>query len=119
MFNKFITINDNNNVKKAADVFANATKEHNETLKNISDAEIKSKDRVDIPLRDYLRMKEDLEHTARELAHANFLLAQIGIPAEVVKRIEGNSIHVESCEDYRDFKRGYRITFKVDTSPMY
>lgn len=119
MFNKFITINDNQAIRDAASVVARATKEHNETLKNISDAEIKSKDRVDIPLRDYLRMKDDLERTARELTHANFLLAQMGIPAEVVKRIEGSTIRVETCEDPCDFKRGYRITFKVDTSPMY
>ena len=119
MFNKFITINDNQAIRDAASVVARATKEHNKTLKSISDAEIKSKDRVDIPLRDYLRMKEDLERTSRELVHANFLLAQMGIPAELVKRIQGSSINVESCDDYRDFLRTYRITFKVDTSPMY
>lgn len=119
MFNKYITINDNKNVKDAARIFAKATEDHDDTLKSISDAEIKSKDRVDIPLRDYLRMKEDLERTSRELMHANFLLANLGIPAEVVSRIEGSSIHVETYEDPRDFTRGYRITFKVDTSPMY
>jgi hypothetical protein len=119
MFNKFITVNDNQAIRDAASVVARATKEHNETLKNISDAEIKSKDRVDIPLRDYLRMKEDLERTSRELMHVNFLLAQMGIPAEVVKRIEGGSIHVESCADFRDYKRTYRIAFTVDERPMY
>lgn len=119
MFNKFITINDNKKVKDAAHIIARAHKEHDDTLKSISDAEIKSKDRVDIPLRDYLHMKEDLERTSRELGHANYLLASMGIPAEVVNRIDGDSIHVETCDNFRYYKRTYRITFDTDASPLY
>ena len=119
MFNKYITVNDNQAVRDAAAVVARAAKEHDKTLKTISEAEIKSKDRVDISLEEYARMQEEIKTLSRDSKNMAYLLAQIGIPVEVINRIDRNSVHVEHCADIRDFKTHYRVSFSADDSPRY
>lgn len=87
-----------------------------EKLESISQAEIKSKDRVDITLSEYLNMKDELKNAHIALKHAHMLLMTMGIPPEIISAIDQDSVHVYTNEDIRDFKRHYQIKFSVDTS---
>lgn len=109
MFNTYIF--DNKSVKAAARIIADSNREHDETLKSISRDEIKSKDRVDIPLSEYLNMKQELESLNRRVKQMGSLIISMGIPAEVIEQIDPNSVRVETCDDPRLFKRHYRVSF--------
>lgn len=85
-------------------------------LESISEAEIKSKDRVDIPLSEYLNMKDELKNASIALKHAHMLLMTMGIPPEVISVIDPDSVRVYTNEDLRDFKRHYQVRFSADTS---
>lgn len=117
MFNKFVTIHDNRSVKDAARMTAKALREHDDTLKSVSHAEIKSKDRVDISLAEYEQLKTELAHLRSENSRLRIAFLNIGIPAEIINMIIPDSIKVHRCDDYRDFKMHYRVTFDVDDSP--
>ena len=102
---------------------ANALREASESidglgkkLESISEAKIKSKDRVDIPLSEYLNMKDELKNASIALKHAHMLLTTMGIPPEVISVIDPDSVRVYTNEDLRDFKRHYQIKFSADTS---
>lgn len=102
--------------EKTAEILAEATRELGDKLESISEAEIESKDRVDIPLSEYLRMKEELARTSRDLRHTRVLISTMGIPAEIIYAIDPASVRVCTNEDIRDFKRHYQVMFSVDTS---
>lgn len=101
---------------QAAEILSKSNDRFAEKLESISREGLKSKDRVDIQLDEYLRMTEELKNTTRALKHARMLLTTIGIPPELISAIESDSIRVESYEDLRDFKRHYRVRFSIDTS---
>ena len=113
MFNKYITVNDNRSARDAARMTAKALREHDDTLKSISDAEIKSKDRVDISLEEYDRLKKQLTILLNENFSLKTTLTGIGIPLEVLADVIPNSIKVQRCEDCIGFETSYRVTFSV------
>ena len=117
MFDKYII--DNRSNIEAASIIAESNRNHDRTLKAISEAEIKSKDRVNISLEEYTRMQEEIKTLSRDSKNMAYLLAQIGIPPEIINRIDRNSVHVEHCADIRDFKTHYRVSFSADDSPRY
>lgn len=117
MFNRHIYINDNRSVKEAARIAAEASRKHDETLRDISKNEIKSKDRVDISLAEYNELQRELSYLRRENRRLKTAFINIGIPAEIIDRVIPDSIKVQRCEDYRDFKMHYQVTFDVDDSP--
>lgn len=112
MFDTYVV--DNRSVKEAARIAAMSQREHDKTLQRISDAEIKSKDRVDIPLRDYLKMKTDLENAEQELRYMRHLFSEMGVPVSLINSIDPKSIRFESMEDPRNLMRHYRITFSAN-----
>ena len=99
--------------ERAAEITAESINIFGEKLQSISEAEIKSKDRVDISLDEYLRLKGELERTSRELRHTQYLLGEMGIPVDVISAIRSDTIKVQQCEDPRYFVRHYQITFSV------
>lgn len=102
--------------ERAAEITSDVIKGFGDKLRSISQDEIKSKDRVDIPLSEYLSMREELANTAIALKHARALLMTMGIPPEIISAIDPDSVHVYTAEDLRDFKRHYLVNFSVDTS---
>lgn len=117
MFNSYIYVNDNQSVKEAARIAAKASREHDKTLRDISENEIKSKDRVDISLAAYEELQRELSHLRSENRRIKTAFLNIGIPAEIIDMIIPDSIKVQRCEDYRDFKMHYQVYFSVDDSP--
>lgn len=96
------------------EAIASSIREHGRKLESISKAEIKSKDRVDIPLSEYLEMKETICKQESELRSLYCTFRQLGIPKEVVDGIVPDSIEVYTNEDLKDFIRHYMIKFDFD-----
>lgn len=117
MFNKYVYVNDNRSVKEAARIAAEASRAHDETLRDISKNEIKSMDRVDISLTEYEELQRELSHLRSENRRLKTAFLNIGIPAEIIGMIIPDSIKVQRCDDYRDFKMHYQVYFSVDDSP--
>lgn len=118
MFDKhFSFINDDTNAIIAANITARSNKELGEKLEEISKDEIKSKDRVDISLEEYLTMRKRIEMLESKISRMSKLVVQLGIPAEVIDSIKTDSIRVVHNDDIRDFVRHYSIAFDVDASP--
>ena len=89
-----------------------ATREHDKTLKSISDAEIKSKDRVDITLEEYENMKNKIRSLSYEVERLSDILRRIEVPLD--KEIVPDSIRSYWCDDVRDFKRRFRVEFDIE-----
>ena len=84
------------------------------TLQTISDAEIKSKDRVDITLKEYDELRNNLRRYEERCRKMGSMIMQMGIPYEVIEHIIPGSIDVTTCNDPCNFKRRYRVEFDVE-----
>lgn len=89
-----------------------ANRELGRTLKDISDAEIKSKDRVDITLEEYENMKKQIRSLSYEVEKLSDILRRIEVPLD--KEIVPDSIRSYWCDDALDFKRKFRIEFDIE-----
>lgn len=111
MFNKYFIQQADTEGNRA---IARSIREHGKTLESISQNEIKSKDRVDIPLSEYLEMKETIRKQDNRLRELYCTVKRLGIPLEVIDGIVPDSIQVYRDEDLRDFITHYMIKFDVD-----
>jgi hypothetical protein len=111
MFNKYFIQQADTEGNKA---IARSIREHGRKLESISQAEIKSKDRVDIPLSEYIEMREKIEKQESKLRSVYCIIKRLGIPMEVIDGIVPDTIQVYRDEDIRDFVTHYMITFDVD-----
>lgn len=105
-----------NKAAASLDRMTEAIKNFSESQEVISQAEIKSKDRVDIPLSEYLHMKETIEKQDSRLRALYCTAKRIGIPYEVIDGIVSDSIQVYENKDVKDFITHYMIKFDVDES---
>ena len=103
-----------NKTAASLDRMAEAIKDFSESQENISQAEIKSKDRADIPLSEYLEMREKIEKQESKLRDVYCTVKRLGIPLEVIDGIVPDSIQVYRNEDVKDFITHYMIKFDVD-----
>lgn len=83
-------------------------------LESISNTEIKSKDRVDILLSEYERLKDNVRKYEERCRRMGSAIMRLGIPYEVIDLIDTSSIEVRTCEDPVNFKRHYEIRFTAD-----
>lgn len=118
MFNKYIAvINSGGDTTYAARIQAKATEDLGKKLESISNAEIKSKDRVDISLEEYQTMTHKIEVLERKLSQMSKAIIALGIPYEVIEVLDPASIVVEHYDNPATFKRRYHIKFDVDGNP--
>lgn len=103
-----------NKTAASLDRMTDAIKDFDESQKEISAAEIKSKDRVDIPLNEYLEMRATIRKQESELRSLYCTFRQLGISKEVVDGIVPDSVQVYTNEDLKDFIRHYMIKFDFD-----
>ena len=93
---------------------ARSIRDHSKTLADISRDEIKSKDRVNIPLSEYTEMKDTIDKQERELRMMRCYIRQLGIPQEDIDSIDPDTIRVYRNRDLCKFATHYHITFTVD-----
>ena len=89
-----------------------SNREYARKLKEISDAEIKSKDRVDITLEEYETMKKQIEWLEYEVHRLQNIMKKIEIPYDL--DIIPDSIETTYCDDYLNFRKIFNIRFAVD-----
>lgn len=119
MFGKhFVFVNDDTNAIAAANITAKSNEKLGEKLESISQAEIKSKDRVDISLEEYLSMRRRIEELESQNSRMEKFLYRIGIPDDVIDDAEVDNIRSYYHDDIRDFVRHYHIIVDVDFSTV-
>lgn len=114
MFDRHYYIQDERSRVEAARINSLSQEKFTNQLKSISEAEIKSKDRVDISLEEYERLKTDLQFFREFSDTLNALFMKMGIPCDVINKIIPESVKVASCADYDRFLKHFRIEFSVD-----
>lgn len=105
-----------NKTAASLDRMTEAIKDFSAAQENISQAEIKSKDRVDIPLSEYLEMREKIDRQDKRLRELYCAIKRLGIPYEVIDTIVTDSIEVYHNYDLKDFVTHYMIKFDSDES---
>ena len=116
MFNKYFWNVPVDQTAASLDRMTNAIRDFSKSHEVISQADIKSKDRVDIPLSEYLHMKETIEKQDYRLRSLYCTIKHLGIPYEVIDGIVPDSIQVYKDRDLKDFITHYIIKFDVDES---
>ena len=89
-----------------------ANRELGRTLKDISDDDIKARDRVDITLKEYEDMKDKISSLSYEVNRLRNILERIEVPLD--KEIVPNSIRSYWSDSIRDFKRKFMIEFEIE-----
>lgn len=89
-----------------------SNRELGEKLENISKAEIKSKDRIDISLEEYESMKSQIKSLSYTVDKLSSILERIEVPLD--KEIIPDSIRTFWCDDSMNFRRIFRVEFAID-----
>lgn len=87
--------------------------------------EIESKNRVDISLSEYNRMKDEIAQLKDKIkvlnsdnSHLTDLLIKIGVPNNLIPKIIPDSIRVAQGNDIINFTRRIRIEFDIDEASL-
>lgn len=108
MFDKTFVINPDH--RQALNNIAASNREHTKTLREISDDEIRARDRVDITLAEYEKMKKEIEHLKSENRQLRGVYERINLP--ILDILENSDIY-DIRSDYNfdpvHFERTYRI----------
>ena len=94
-----------------------SNREFGEKLKSIYDAEIESRDRVDISRKEYEYMKDKIKSLSYEVERLSDILGRIEVPID--EKIIPDSIVTYWCDNHADFKRKFRVEFEVDMLHSY
>lgn len=119
MFDRHYHIQDNHSAVEAARINARSQKEFGEKLESISQAEIKSKNRVDITLEEYERLKKDLDMFSTQCKRMESMLERLGIPYYVFDKIAMDSISVSTCDNHMNFMKRFYIQFDAYDQHVY
>lgn len=114
MFDRHYHIQDEHSRVEAARINAMSQEKFAKQLKDISEAEIKSKDRVDITLAEYEKLKADVRKYEERCRKMGAEIMRLGIPYEVIDYIDPDTISVETCDDPLHFAAHYRIRFTAN-----
>lgn len=114
MFDKHYYIKEDKSVE-AARINAKAQAMFSRKLESISEAEIKSKDRVDISLEEYERLKDEVKQLSERERTLMSVIERLKIPADVLPYILPDSVRIYTCfyMDYMNELQRYRIEFSV------
>ena len=93
-----------------------SNRELGEKLESISNAEIKSKDRVNISLEEYEKMKTEIRSLSYEVDRLTHILKRIDVPLD--KEIVPNSIETYWCEDAMNRRHIFTVRFAVNDSDL-
>ena len=101
---------------RLADTIATSNRKLGERLESISQAEIKSKNRVDISLEEY----ENMKHTIKSLTYENNEMREIlnRIEAPLDKKIIPDSIRTYYCADPMNQRYVFKVEFAIDEWDM-
>ena len=90
-------------------VIAESNREYAKKLEEISKAEIKSKDRVDITLEEYESLKNQVKWLEYEVHRLQSIMKKIEIPYDL--DIIPDSIETTYCDDHYNFRKIFNVRF--------
>ena len=90
-------------------VIAESNREHGRKLEEISKAEIKARDRVDITLEEYESMKNQIKWLDYEVHRLQSIFEKIQVPYEL--DIIPDSIETTYCTDHLNFRKIFNVRF--------
>ena len=85
-------------------------------FEDMSKIEIESRDRVDITLKEYERMKREIDSLTLEVDRLRNILDKFEIPFD--KNIIADSIQTYYCKDHMNFRYIFRVEFAIDEGEM-
>ena len=94
-----------------------SNRELGDKLKSISNAEIKSKDRVDIILEEYESMKTEIKDLRHQVNRLCAIFEKIEAPID--RDIIPESVHTWWCDDHINFRRIFRVEFAINDEKLY
>lgn len=115
MFDRHYHIQDERSRVEAARINAMSQEKFAKQLKDISEAEIKSKDRVDITLEEYERLKSENKLLTERVRTLMSVIERLNIPTEILEYILPDSVKIYTCHDidFMNERQRYRIEFSV------
>lgn len=90
-----------------------------DSITEASKNDVKARDRVDITLEEYERLKEENNKLSVENRQLRYLLSALRIPTNVLKRVKMDTVKTSVCHDIKDFVDTFRIEFDVDVPYPY
>ena len=81
--------------------------------------DVKARDRVDITLEEYERLKNENRLLNEEVTRLRMILSDIRIPVNIWKRIKLDTIKTSVCHEIREFVDRFCIEFDVDVVCPY
>lgn len=113
MFDRTFIIHDKHS-REAARIVAKSYDQLSNSIRETSEREIESKNRVDITLAEYEHLKSENERLRQENEFLRGCYTKIGVPPDLP--IIQDSITRYYSRDYIGFKDGIRIEFQFDCS---
>lgn len=98
--------------EKLGNDICKSNRELGEKLEAISNAEIRSKDRVNITLEEYEKMKNEIKSLSSEVYRLSRILERIDVPLD--KEIIPDSIRTYWCDDALHCRHKFIVEFAVD-----
>lgn len=83
-------------------------------MKLTTEAEIKSKNRVDISLAEYEALKKRIAELQEKCEHYELVFARFQIPPKVIERIDSRTVRKAVTRDLKDFTSRVTIEFDVN-----
>lgn len=105
--------------RRAAVCIAVSNDRMSRTLRENSEREVAARDRVDITLAEYTRMKDTIEKLSAENRTLRNFFGKIGLPIDAP--ILPDSIHKMTCcnaDNFLDFSQRFLIEFSCDMSRL-
>lgn len=88
------------------------------TLRENSEREVEARNRVDITLAEYMRMKEDIASLTERNRKLEYFFRRIGLPIDLPIIPGSIQKYVSDSFDVFDFSQAFSIHFKCDISQM-
>lgn len=98
--------------RRLGDSVIQANRELGNKLASISEADIESRNRVDIALKEYEFMKQQIIDLQLEICRLQDILKKIDVPLDI--NIIPDSIRTLWMDDYSGFRKKFRVEFEVD-----
>ena len=109
----------NNKNEELARAVKQSSKTLADSITEASKNDVKARDRVDITLEEYERLKEENKQLMSERDHLLKLLTVLRIPTNIWRRVKINTVKTSVCHDIKDFVDTFRIEFDVDVPYPY
>lgn len=99
---------------KAANIIADALRDHDATLNHIAEADRRAMDLVDIPLREYESLKAENKMLHERCMLMENILTRIRINPDILDLVDPDTVRTFKIINPRDFVTTFRVEFELE-----